>query len=1268
MEDRGMDFSWNDYYKDHNYIEKGIDIYYVSLDTEYTQETRYKNICLSYQVSVLRAKDSEYREAFLDVNNDERLTLEEILDVSLGLYDTPFRGSISVILIAHNSVAEFAMLKDREVYISNMLTIRKTLTSKKTIMIANKYEVDLYDTMLMAPVGYYSLKKLSTILGNDNMLKIEIKQSEIENMDRYKRNNPKGFKEYAMQDSRVTMAVWLMLQKQYNELVYDITNENGKNSFEIIQRLSAENIVKESDDIESLNKIIDSIAMRGTSAYKVDKFYKTLGEASVRAFFTYVHSVETPDVLNDEHDYMQDLAKRLGEGIDADAFKWKKYLKINDVDLYSIKANKVFQRFTAKFTWNISGSKDKKFDKKFINDIYFGGRNESFYVGYTKEDPMIADDYLFIDLDFAGAYPTAMTTIPLIDWEQGVLEEVQGNVFIDRWYAQSKSIDANNVTSIVGFVDVEFVFPSEVMYPCLPVKHDKYGLIYPLEGKTLATASEVVLAMQIIKEARSIVQQSVEYKKLAEAFAAAMNNDEKKSIQVAIERRLGYIKALRSVELIPYQSDNNPDLLLKRYFKTKIEKRNAYKALVKSTSDDNEKNLANLKDKLLKEFVNTLYGKTAQAVNPKNVFDIGTGKSVPLKYSTMTAPYVASTTTGIVRAALSALIYAIESYNRQHPDQKPIILISATTDGALFGVPTDTIIGDIDLKNINAQKFEKMLPEFSASLEAYYPMKLLKEARFSVANDSYLEMKHFATEIHSIKTRGQIGFVQTKDGERSTTVLAKFGHKPPLSELYEKEEYKAIMGNSAKRNDADSKWLIEQMQNLSGKIQTYPVRSLVGIKKILDPNDPTVDLVGRSAQKKMNFDYDYKRQLESTSPYTKPFKSLRAMLKYRYAMENIRKRGLNATPELIEAKVQMNTSFSRMRGSMYDHALKIFLRALFQSDYYLGKTAKFKAQEYVVKINNFIDLHNIPAKLITIDTIKNAKRAKFEPNEIPRVSSVISFTKELHKLFELEFDKVEKMLLLTHDGKRLEGEGHHPSEIQALENFLVGIFMSLRSENGHVRIFSDLKLPERAVLEEDIIGRIQNTPLMFDAETISKGLETAKTASRMQYNKVPNTSVARNVIKELRVAVLSYMPRDEIEDRYIGKAKYKFSTNDFNKILIESVYEAKSQKNPSKVKCLKYFCVALTHKISPFDTIEYEYDITIMDRLKYFGLTKSNFYKYKQEKFIYKALKNTPANRKQIKQMYAELCKSSKSDSDNQSFRCNKDLQLENIYVVLLEG
>jgi hypothetical protein len=1269
MIDKETKVNWQDYYKNLDYICRGDDIFYISLDTEYTQETRYKNVCLSYQISILRASDSAYREIFLDIKNDERLTLEELLDTAFelyGVYDD--RESLKVILIAHNSVAEFAMLKDRDKYIPNLLTIRKTLTSKKSIDVSGKYSVDLYDSMLIAPVGYYSLKKLSTILGDDNMLKIEIKQSEIENMDRFKRNNPDLFREYAMQDSRVTLAVWLMLQKQYNELVYDIKNEDGKNSFETIQRLFSTNIIKNHEDSASLTKIIGSINNRGTSAYKVDKFYKTLGEASVRAFFTYVHSVETPDVLNDEHSYMKDLAKQLDGGINADVFKLKKYLNKNDVDLYSIKANEVFQRFTAKFPWKIHGSNDEIFDKKFINDIYFGGRNESFYVGYTKDDPKIADDYVFIDLDFAGAYPTAMTTIPLIDWEQGILEEVQGNDFIDRWYTQSKSIDADNVTSIVGFVDVEFIFPSEIMYPCLPVKHDKYGLIYPLEGKTLATASEIIFATQIIEEVRNIVLQSEEYKKLEEALAITINDDEKQSIKIAMERRLGYIKALRSVELVPYQRDNHPDLLLKRYFKNKIEKRNGYKIRVKTSSDENEKNIANLNDKLLKEFVNTLYGKTAQAVNPKNVFDIGTGKSVPLKYSTMTAPYVASTTTGIVRAALSALIYAIESYNRQHASQKPIILISATTDGALFGVPIDLIDSSIPTENINTQKFEHLLPIFASTLEDYYPTRLLKDARYSVAGDSYLEIKHVATEIYSIKTRGQIGFFENEDGEKSTTVLAKFGHKPPLSELYEREEYKAIMSDSIKRNNADAKWLIEQMQTLSGKIETYPVRSLIGIKKILDANDPTEDLVGRDLNKKMNYDYDYKRHLTSISPYTKPFKSLKEMLKYRYAMENIRKRGLNAKPELIEAKIQMNSSFSRMRGSMYDHALKIFLRALFLHDYYLDFAKKLKGLECVEKINRFIGFHNIPAKFITIDTVKNAKRTKFEANSIPRVTSVISFTKELHQLFGIEFDNTKRRLLLTHDSKRLEEEGHHSSELQAMENFLKGLFVAISGEYGHARVFSDLKLPEIEVLEEDIVGRLQNTSLMFDAETIKKCMSIAKQARRMEYNKVPNTSVARNVIKELRIAILSYIPRDAKKDKYIGKAKYKYATSDFYKILLEQVYEAKSQKNPSKAKCLKYFCIALTHKIAPFDTIEHQYDIVIMDRLKYFGLTKSKFYKYKQDKFIYKALKNTPENRKQIKQMYTELCKNSKSDSDNQPIRCNKEFVIENLYEVLLEG
>jgi hypothetical protein len=114
------------------------------------------------------------------------------------------------------------------------------------------------------------------------------------------------------------------------------------------------------------------------------------------------------------------------------------------------------------------------------------------------------------------------------------------------------------------------------------------------------------------------------------------------------------------------------------------------------------------------------------------------------------------------------------------------------------------------------------------------------------------------------------------------------------------------------------------------------------------------------------------------------------------------------------------------------------------------------------------------------------------------------------------------------------------------------------------------------------------------------------------------------------------------------------------------VYEAKSQKNPSKAKCLKYFCIALTHKIAPFDVIEYKSNTTIIDKLKYFGLTKNNFYKYKKDKFIYKALKDTPENRKQIKLMYGELCKKAKNATQKPPVQCS-DVRLESLYSVLLE-
>jgi hypothetical protein len=47
---------------------------------------------------------------------------------------------------------------------------------------------------------------------------------------------------------------------------------------------------------------------------------------------------------------------------------------------------------------------------------YSGGRNEAFFQGDTADDEYL-EDYLWLDVDLTGAYPTALDSVPLVDWE-----------------------------------------------------------------------------------------------------------------------------------------------------------------------------------------------------------------------------------------------------------------------------------------------------------------------------------------------------------------------------------------------------------------------------------------------------------------------------------------------------------------------------------------------------------------------------------------------------------------------------------------------------------------------------------------------------------------------------------------------------------------------------------------------------------------------------------------------------------------------------------
>lgn len=1258
-----IDFNWEKYFTTLNHMDKGKDnLFYLSLDTEYYQETKYKNVCLSYQVAILNAETSTYKELFFDVKNDERLSLDEIISKSLEICTVSKRERYDVIVIAHNFIAEFCMLKDREKLLPYLTAIRKTLISKSNFLIG-KFNIRIYDTILIAPNGYYSLKKLSTILGELNMLKIDIKQYDLENMDNLKSSNFSKFKEYGMQDSRVTLALWLVLQKQYNELIYDIEGKRY-NTFETFKTCVDIYGEEQFEELFLLNKdkgkLLKSIESRNTSNFKKETYYRTIGEASVQAFFVFLQTTQTTDTFCDESAEMKQLENILHVKDNKKkiaSVKWKKFKELHKENQFSIRSNTAYRNFVAKFPWKLDTG--EPFNNNFIRDIYFGGRNESFYVGDTAQDQTIKEEYIYLDIDFVGAYPTAMCCIPQIDWEEGI-SEVRDNRQVKKWYKQSKSLHPDNLSTIVGFADIEFVFPPEVLYPCLPVKHEKFGLIYPLEGKTLVTATEIILAQEILEMVQRRIQQSAEYQNLLQEYKLALTKSEKKQIKQKLKQRLGYIDVKKSLELLPLKKEESPKLLLKEYFSNKMNKRKAYKDLAKNTTSKIEKNICEINEKILKEFLNTLYGKTAQAINQKTTFNVSKNISEPLKFSSVTTPYVAATTTGLVRAALSSLIFAVETYNESK--SKKLVLISATTDGALLGIPTSELNNFLSIQHLEEEMnktltIETLKPDFSELLSNFYSLKLLKNMRFNLAKDFYLEIKHVATKIVSVKNRGQIGSLKYEQGGTKITNIAKFGHKPPLSFIYEQEEYKEIMNDNQLRKEADAKWLINEWEKSQKdmSIDTYPVRSLLGIRKIIDDDTPYVDLVGTSTEKRLNFDFDYKRKLEDTS-CTKPFKNLKEMLKYRYAVEAIRKRGLVATRKLVEEKIAMKSMQTRMRGNQYDHTLKIFLRAIFQHEHYTKQLVKLKAKDCVILINNLVSEQDYNLKPINENHIKNAKRLYFEANSIPLSTGTRQFLKLLHKAFGLEFEQKEESLLLIKNLKHIKEEQYLSSEIKALKSFLSAVSLGKRKQ---IPVFKDLKGEDINEIYEAIATHLQKENL-FTYTLIQKYINWAKNSEVI--NLVPNTTGARKIIYELRLAILHYIPRESESNRYLSKPKYKFSTKVFYEVLLERNHVQKVKKNPSKEKCLKMFVLALLHKIEPLNKVEIKYTMKFIDDLYSFGLNKNIYYKLKKEKFIYKSLKNTTENKRQIKQMYSKL-----SNSKNRGYSGFNSLSLDNIFDILLE-
>jgi len=241
---------------------------------------------------------------------------------------------------------------------------------------------------------------------------------------------------------------------------------------------------------------------------------------------------------------------------------------------------------------------------------YMGGRNECFAHGICK------DDKGWNDYDLNGAYPSAMALLSNPDFSK--ISVLTGDIF---------RIGPLDYT--FGLVDFEF--PQDTAYPCLPIKdREGRGLIFVKSGRTYASAPELYLALKLGAKIKWV----------------------QGGIQVGTTGRYDMKTALT-------------DLLIKR-----AEAKQIYgKGSVQETK--------------MKELINSVYGKMAQGLEKKRSYSTRSDSVKDMPLSSITQPLIAAMITSIVRATVTAAMCQLNDLNYR--------IASVTTDGFLCNASLDTV-------------------------------------------------------------------------------------------------------------------------------------------------------------------------------------------------------------------------------------------------------------------------------------------------------------------------------------------------------------------------------------------------------------------------------------------------------------------------------------------------------------------------------------------------------------------------------------------------
>jgi len=392
----------------------------------------------------------------------------------------------------------------------------------------------------------------------------------------------------------------------------------------------------------------------------------------------------------------------------------------------------------------------------FVANTYHGGRNEQFVFGATWIDE-------WSDWDLRSAYATTMCMIGLPNWDT-----TKTIYDINALY----KLEINDL----AYAQVDFKFPESVRYPCLPVRGGESGLIFPLEGNSLCGLQELKLAKRLIDESEGD----------------------------------GYIRLQEGV----YVETDKTKKVFQKFIQYCYRERNKAKLRKDSNGKTNSKNLFNY---FWKEMSNSTYGKTAQGLRVRKIFDLSSMDVKPLPECQITQPFYASFITSMARASLAEIMNKL-------PRDK--MVFSVTTDGFLTNASEDDI---------------------RKTQDGEICVALIKQIKELGDNTNILEVKHKVKQAIGWRTRGQGTLKEMEwvnesgEGDRENSiVLAKSGIK--LNDRYEKWD----------ENEKIVKYFFNREWN-----HKLLYKNLSGIREMTEYK---IDLVDKPVMRNLSMEFDWKRK------------------------------------------------------------------------------------------------------------------------------------------------------------------------------------------------------------------------------------------------------------------------------------------------------------------------------------------------------------------------------------------------------------------------